>query len=228
MKTLALSGWAQYPESLANVVPEDTTFFSYGEYGSVDACFAAMKKLPQTSPHIAIGWSLGGQLLVRAIAEGVLKPKWLVLLAAPFQLVADSQFRGGVPKAVVNASRLALKANPGLMLSEFQAMLLARGDSRADHIKAVSPKFLAQDKQMHWNFWYDELVRFSCYEIDFSRFPPTDIIHGTEDAVIPYPNALAFAKRLPVSSLHRLNFCGHAPHWHDANFVRRVITGGRI
>lgn len=225
MKILALSGWAQYAQSLDNVVPEGAEKIFYGDCASVAAVFARIQAAGMPQPDIVIGWSLGGQLLVRAIAAGIIRPKRLVLLAAPFQLVADKHFRGGKPRLMVAASRLALLADAGFMLRQFQADMLAQGDSNAAAIKEISPQYLAPTDGMEWLYWFDELARFSCRDLDFSAFPPTDIIHGHNDAVIPYANGEAFAEHIRGSRLHGLEKCGHAPHWHDANFVKQVITG---
>lgn len=224
MEVVALNGWAQKAESLREVLPEGSATVYYGDCASVETVF---KRLQQANPEpdVLLGWSLGGQLSVRAVAAGIIKPKKLVLLGAPFQMVADKHFRGGSPKALVAASRFALAANAELMLREFQATMLAKGDSCAEAIKAVAPQYLAPMEGMQWLFWFDELARYSCRELDFSGFPPTHIIHGEEDAVIPFANAEAFCERIAGAQLHRLKKCGHAPHWHDANFVKAVITG---
>lgn len=225
MKVLALSGWAQYAASLDAVLPDDATKIDYGDCKSVEAVFKRIAESGAAEPDVAVGWSLGGQLLVRATAAGVIAPKKLVLLDAPYQLVADKQFRKGKAKMMVAASRLALQANASLMLREFQAEFLAQGDSNAAHIREVSPQYLAAEEGKEWLFWFDELAHFSCAGLDFGGFPPTHIIHGQRDAVIPYANAEAFCERIAASTLHSLPKCGHAPHWHDANFVKQVITG---
>lgn len=225
MHILALGGWAQYAQSLDNVLPEGAEKVFYGDCASVEAAFSRIQSVGLSRPDIAVGWSLGGQLLVRATAVGIIRPKRLVLLAAPFQLVADKHFRGGKPRLMVAASRLALQADAGFMLRQFQADMLAQGDSNAAAIKEISPHYLAPVEGMEWLFWFDELARFSCNNLDFRAFPPTDIIHGDNDAVIPYANGEAFAAHIAGSRLHELEKCGHAPHWHDANFVKQVITG---
>lgn len=224
MSVLALNGWAQAPEALSMVLPDNASIFSYGEYHKVDDCFAALKQ-GETAPDVAVGWSLGGQLLVRAVAAKVLQPKRIVLLAAPFQLVSDAHFHGGVPKAMLMASRLALAAAPAKMLEEFQAYMLGKGDSKEEQIHAKAPRYLNQNPHMHWLFWFDELMRYSCRELDFSNFPSTDIIHGTEDAVVPFASGKAFAEHIPHACLHRLPMCGHAPHWHNPVLVSSIICG---
>lgn len=224
MPSLALSGWAQTADALSDVLPDGSQKITYGDCVDVPAVFSRMREA-NAAPEVAVGWSLGGQLLVRAIAAGVVRPQRLVLLGAPWQLVADKRFVGGKPKAMVAGSRLALKAAQEKMLSEFQKEFLAYGDSNAAHIKAVAPQSLDLCPQNDWLRWYDELASFSCADLDFSGFPRTVVIHGEKDVVIPPANATAFAQAITGAELHMLPKCGHAPHWHDANFVRQVITG---
>jgi pimeloyl-ACP methyl ester carboxylesterase len=223
MHVLALSGWAQFANSLEDVLPPDAHSVSYGDCAGPDEVFARLAVVAQ--PDVAVGWSLGGQLLVRAVAAGIIRPRHLVLLGAPYQLVADARFPEGKSKRVVAGSRLALKLGAGLMLREFQHDFLAYGDREAASIKRIAPRYLDLRPQNDWLLWYDELARFSCADVDFSAFARTSIIHGTKDVVIPPANATAFARSIKGAELHLLEECGHAPHWHDANFVKQVITG---
>lgn len=225
MKALALSGWAQYVASLDSVLPENAHKIDYGDCTSVDAVFQRIAESGMHQPDVAVGWSLGGQLLVRATAAGIIQPKHLVLLGAPYQLVADKRFKGGKPKMMATALRLAFTANADALLNRFQAEFLAQGDSHAECIKEAAPHFLAPAACNAWLFWLDELIHYSCSGLDFSHFPRTSIIHGQNDAVIPYANAVEFSQKIQNSTLYPLANCGHAPHWHDANFVRNVITG---
>ena len=88
MSTLLLSGWSQPVDALAHLV-DDPIFFDYSDYPNADAAIAALKKL---SPRHAVAWSMGGQLLLRAMAAGALAPKHVTLIAAPMQFVSDGMF----------------------------------------------------------------------------------------------------------------------------------------
>lgn len=221
MSTLALSGWGQPADALAPVCPADTVFFDYAAHPSVDACMAELGKC---RADVAVGWSLGGQVLVRAVAAGIFKPKRLVLIAAPFQCAADAFFPLATPPAMLAASRAGFIANADAMLKQF-SMFLALGDVKQQEVVRQLLGHAAPVAGENWLFWFDELVRFSCRSLDFSQFPPTDIIHGREDAVIRMAQGEAFQKAIPHAQMHVMAGCGHVPHWHDASFVRRVIKG---
>lgn len=221
MSMLTLSGWGQPPDALAPVCPAGTQFFNYAAYPSVDACMAELGK---HQCDTVIGWSLGGQIAVRAVAAGILRPKRLVLIAAPFQCCADAFFENATPAAMLAASRAALVANADAMMQQFIAFL-AMGDSNPQNIIHHLMRHRATIKKQNWLFWFDELVRFSCRSLDFHHFPPTDIIHGDHDAVIRFPQALAFENAIPNATLHKFSGCGHVPHWHDPERVRQIIAG---
>ena len=221
MYALALSGWGQPADAISNVCPPETAYFNYADYDSVDHCFDDLNAHREV--EVAIGWSLGGQILVRAIAAGVIRPKKLVLLAAPFQCAADNHFPLGTPLAMLQASRMAFMENADAMLQQFAAFL-AMGDSEPQRIVRELMNHRAVTQGQNWLFWFDELVRFSCRTLDFAGFPETHIIHGDQDAVIRLPQGEAFAAAIKNSKLHVLKGCGHVPHWHDASFVRRVIN----
>jgi len=79
------------------------------------------------------GWSLGGQLLARAVAGGYISPKKLVLLAAPFQFIADADFNSGVTKAEFEVTRVNYIHNAKQMLSQFQPYM-GYGDRNQQYV----------------------------------------------------------------------------------------------
>ena len=85
MKTLALSGWGQPYDALKELLP-DAKHMDYARYDTPEAALSAMADTAMGYKRI-VGWSLGGQLAVRAIAAGLVMPEKLVLIATPFQFV---------------------------------------------------------------------------------------------------------------------------------------------
>lgn len=220
MKYLSLSGWAQPADALASVCPPETEFFDYGLLDSVDACFAA---LSEKNPEVAVGWSLGGQILVRAIAAGIIKPKRLVLMAAPYQCCASFSFSFATPPAVLAQSRAFFQQDMLGMWKQFES-LICMGHAQPKALLQELTKHHENLMQGHWLYWFDELVRFSCDELDFSHFPQTDIIHGEADVIVPVPQGERFASSIANAVLHRFPACGHAPHWYDREKVTHIVA----
>jgi pimeloyl-ACP methyl ester carboxylesterase len=216
MSILCMTGWQQPADSLANIAP-GATHFDYGDYDNTDEMFGALPK----SLRIAIGWSLGGQLLVRAIAAGHVKPERLLLLGAPFQWVADAHFTHGVPQAVAGDVEKNYRTGAKAMLAGFHT-LIALGDTHEKQI--ISTLDATTQVWENGAFWLGELARASCFELDFSGFPPTTIVHGLKDKVITAMSATAFARRIAGSELHIWPLSAHAPHLHDPDILRQMVS----
>ena len=150
MNILCLTGWQQETDALFKIAP-DALHFDYGAYKR-PAGAKCFKALPAT-PDLAIGWSLGGQLLVRAIAGGYIKPGKLLLLGAPFQSVADAHFPEGMSEADFRAIKNSYRKNPQAMLVQFQSLVGV----------GVIPKLWE-----HGFFWLEELGNSGCHSLDFS------------------------------------------------------------
>ncbi len=203
MNIVCLTGWQQEPDALAGIAP-DALHFEYGAYDNVHAMF---KALPD-NVDLAIGWSLGGQLLVRAIAEGYIKTDRLLLLSASFQCIAKAHFSQGMPEPDFRAIKNSYRTNPQEMLARFQALAGIGG---------------MPDLWDNGLFWLEELGRTSCRTLDFSNFPETWVIHSTNDAVVSFASAEEFVTRIPSSTLFPLRACGHAPHLRNSDLLIRLI-----
>lgn len=218
MKTLFLSGWSQSAHAFAEAAPQ-AKGFDYGRFASVSACFDA---LAAEKPDYVIGWSLGGQLAARAISEGMISPQKLVLVAAPYQCAASADFTQATAPEDLAASRMAFSHDPNAMLKQFYC-LCALGDSRQRSVIAALLKTRAEQENHHWLYWFDELVAFSGRNLKCDAFPPTTLIYGEADCIVPPAQGEIWAERLPQASLQRIAHCAHAPHLHDAEAVKTLL-----
>lgn len=217
MSTLCLTGWQQPPNALAPFVPADAIHAPYADYTDTGAFFASL-------PHeadVAIGWSLGGQTLIRAIAGKHVRVKKLILLGASFQFMASESMPHGATQELWQGIRASYKASPGNMIKEFSGHIAA-GDIHAARIIRTLNKTLSV-----WEnglFWLDELARFSCSSLDFSGFPPTLLVHGQNDRVISCEQARIFANAIPGAELMLLDDCAHAPQLHDEALLKGILS----
>lgn len=220
MKTLALSGWGQPPDALASLLPE-ATHLAYAHCDSVEAALAAIADTARGYDRV-VGWSLGGQLLVRAIAARMMQPKRLVLIAAPFQFVDSGGGLGMGPASFAQFSHNFLHHPLRTLHKAWE--LIAHSDRHADIIRSQMAEFSKDAVLAHdWMAWLSRLEGFSCEGLDFSGFPPTLIVQGGQDLVVEPGQAQRFAALIPKATLKLLPECGHAPHWHDRALVRQWI-----
>lgn len=219
MKILTFSGWAQPYDSIQHLLPgseaidyashDETSLFTYLSHTHADA-------------ELAIGWSLGGQLAVRAIANTVLNPKKLVLIAAPFQFVADQQFPHAMPKELFEIFYDNYKNDTARTVSKFTG-LIAKGDSNQTHVESILRENTQGLDSERWRPWLYNLGHFSARALDFSHFPPTLIVHGEKDAIVKVEHARIYNQTIPASKIVVLPQVAHAPHLHDEEQFHTIL-----
>ncbi|MDE3016341.1 MAG: alpha/beta fold hydrolase [Pseudomonadota bacterium] len=215
---LTLSGWGQPHDALEAVAP-GATHVNYAKHGSAEAALSAIADTGRGYDTV-IGWSLGGQLAVRAVAAGMLAPKKLVLIAAPFQFVGGE---AGMGRDTYKKFRDNYAKNPARTLDKAWA-LIHQGDTRVGYIEK---QLEAQDKNAvlrhDWLRWLEAMEDFSFSDIPLAGMPKTLLIHGGADVVVAPQQSRYFAKMLPQAELMMLPGAGHAPHWHDTEAVAAAI-----
>jgi pimeloyl-ACP methyl ester carboxylesterase len=211
---LCLSGWAQKFDSLEVIFKDHPiekqyliNSFDYSKFDNVEEVFLELNKIKNC--EIALGWSLGGQILVRAIANKIINPQLLILIAPPFQMLKDFRISSGMTQELYHKVKDTLENNSADMLRNFLA-LSSMNDSNSKEII----KNLAIDEQnfSKLKFWYEELCRFSCFDLDLSNMPRILYFHGIGDMVVHISQKDYFQKYCP--NFHSITFekCGHVPH----------------
>lgn len=218
MKTVTLSGWGQPHDALQEIFPAATPI-DYAHAASASEALRLIALQAEDAKRV-IGWSLGGQLAVRAIAEKLIAPKQLVLIATPYQFV-DGTAMG---KETFARFYRNYQINPKRTLHKAWE-LLHYEDGRSDYIRDQLAAFnqdevLAKD----WLRWLGILEHYSCEPLDFSDFPPTLLIHGAKDKVVDVNQSRLFAHRIKGARLEIFPNGGHAPHWHDLPRLRELIA----
>jgi pimeloyl-ACP methyl ester carboxylesterase len=221
MRVLTLSGWGQ-PHDALGVLAPGATHVDYARCAGVEEALAELAEEGR-GHDVVIGWSLGGQLAVRAVAAGMLRPAALVLIAAPFRFVATPQQPIGMKRDLYDKFR-ANYARHSERTLEKAWELVVKDDGRAEQVRAHLGK---QDRlavlEKDWLGWFDRLDGFGCEELPMEHFPSTLLIHGERDVVVNVEQSRCFAAALPQARLEILSQCGHAPHWHDSEYVQRLI-----
>jgi pimeloyl-[acyl-carrier protein] methyl ester esterase len=221
MKTLALSGWAQPADAVANAIAPDAAIFDYSDYPSAEASFAGLQKFADAEQ--VIGWSLGGQLALRAMAAGILKPKSLVLIGVPYQFLQSPQVKTAMDPLTYTTFRNNYAADPARTSARFHA-LVAKGDQKFRSVMDQLDHHEAVADTSRWLPWFDVLGEVSLHDVDLSATPAALIIHGEADGIVPVAQAEMLANALPSAHLQRWEGAAHAPHLHDAARLREAIA----
>ena len=222
MKALCFNGWGQIYNSLDFVIPKELkpiTHVNYSQHSSYKLLVEYLQD-QKAKADVIIGWSLGGQIAVRLIRDGVLKPKLLILMAAPYQFVADKNVTSGMNSLAFLAFKNAFSLLPSSTLQRF-AFMVGHNDSHMKQI--VDDLGIDQENFIAWSKWLDEIKDFSCHKVDFRHFPRTVIIHGDGDTVVNVQQASLFSEKIKNSRLEIMKLSGHAPHLHDPALVKKII-----
>lgn len=216
MKTVTLAGWGQPYQALSHLVPGSVAI-DYAHAANASEAIRMIAAAAKEAQRV-IGWSLGGQLAVRAVAEGAIAPKQLVLIATPYQFVADGWGRETFDKFYAN-----YKTNPRRTLHKAWE-LIHYEDAKSDYIRDQFASFdkdavLAKD----WLRWLALLNDYNCERLDFSGFPPTLLVHGMKDKVVESEQSKRMAARIKNATVDLWENCGHAPHLHDAERLRGLM-----
>jgi len=219
MRVVTLSGWGQPHDALAAIAPE-AYHIDYAKHDNVQN---ALAEIAEHKSDIVIGWSLGGQLAVRAMAARAFTPSKLVLIATPFQFVTMPDKPLGMGRDTYRKFRNNYAKTPERTLNKAWE-LIYHGDKNADRVRAhleKNDKKLALEK--NWLFWLDALDGYSLHGEDLNYLPPTLLLHGDKDAVVAMEQSDLFARAIPQAKTVIFAGAGHAPHWHDTELVRRHI-----
>jgi pimeloyl-[acyl-carrier protein] methyl ester esterase len=220
MTILTLSGWTLPGDALAQHLP-GADHLDYSDYPTPEASFAALAAF---RPEHVIGWSMGGQLAIRAILAGVLKPKKLTLIAAPYQFVSGKGFSGGMDPITYQQFRASYASDAPRTMRRFAA-LMGKGDRKSAQVASELELHPQAANTERWLPWLDILGAYSLAGIDLSTLPPTRIIHGAGDAIAPIAQGEALAQAIPGAALERWDDAGHAPHLHDRlRFIGSINT----
>jgi pimeloyl-[acyl-carrier protein] methyl ester esterase len=219
---LCLSGWGQKFDSLESSFSESffVSSLPHSQFSSLENFFDFTSK-QQFQPDVIIGWSLGGQLAIRLIEQEILKPKLLILIAPPFQMIKDSRIQAGMSEKTFSEFYKNFISAPNQTLKQF-AILSAMNDKNSREIARnldISDQNFSQLK-----FWLEELRRFSCFEVTFTNMPRTVFLQGAGDMIVHASQAEYFKERIKNFRLEIFNNCGHAPHLNDLARIKKIIS----
>lgn len=223
---LCLSGWAQKHNSLETLFPDsgcntNILNFDYSLSGNYQNFLDRIKKL-KFNPKIAIGWSLGGQLICRLIDQKIITPQYLILISTPFQFVKSAKIAAAMPQKSFDDFFNNFSQNPDRLMKKF-SLLMNIKDKNA---KELSQNLdINQENHKKLEFWLQELQKFSCHDLKFQNFlQKTIIFHGTEDMVVHHSQSNLFFNKIPNAKLHNINKCGHTPHISHNRILTEKIT----
>lgn len=213
---ITFSGWGQPHDALDNIA-KDADHINYFKMDSIDELF---KNIEGTSTDIAIGWSLGGQIALRAIENGCLKANKVILLATPFSFLENESFKFGMNISAYENFKNTFTQNPKLGMKKFSG-LIARNDEKQKEIL----KHLKEGSNYcdNWIYWLEELEHFRCSSLAFKNINSLTIIHGRQDTIVDVSQIGLFLPFAPFTKTKIIENCGHAPHLNNPQLIIDTI-----
>jgi pimeloyl-[acyl-carrier protein] methyl ester esterase len=159
---------------------------------------------------VLVGWSLGGMLLLEALAQdGLPAPGTLVLVGVAPVFCRQPDHPWGQPVAAVRAMRRALKSNPRQVINDFARACIAPGEesfrpeAAAGFDFQATPAYLAQGL----DYLKDKDLRGLLPQVGGRVI----IIQGEADRIVPPAQAQYLQQHLPGAQLRLLPGAGHLP-----------------
>jgi len=225
-KILCLNGWGQEPKTLENEfknIFKDAEFETYDYVASNNDGIFPRNYEGCKEYDITIAWSLGTHCAINLIQKKLLKTKLLILIAPIFQFVENETNKIGMPKEMFYSFFNGFIKYPEATMRHLVAMS-ASGDENAD---LVFDKMKIQDLNVLSCYALEQqllhLRDFSCFDINFKKFPKTICFSGVNDAVVASSQTKLFAERIKDFELHIIENCGHAPHFSHMEEIEKVL-----
>jgi pimeloyl-ACP methyl ester carboxylesterase len=210
-KILCLNGWGQEPKTLENAFKE---VFKDADISTIDYF---------DTYDVVIGWSYGSQLAIKKIEAGFLRTKLLILIAPIFQFVENETNKVGMPEKIFNGFLNGFKDDPKAIMQQ----LIKMSASCDKNSNLVFDKMKIQDLNVLSCYALEQqllhLRDFSCFDVNFKKFPKTICFSGANDAVVASSQVKLFAERIKDFELHIIENCGHAPHFSHMEEIEKVL-----
>jgi pimeloyl-ACP methyl ester carboxylesterase len=216
-KIATFSGWGQ-PYDALKIVAGDAEHIRYNNFDDIDKLFASIKG---NKYQTVIGWSLGGQIALRALDAGIISADKLVLIAAPFQFISENGMHCGMDIDTYTSFENMFNEDKQKTLQYF-ATLIAKNDRSMRGI-ARDLKSNMTDNLDNLSYWLGQLRNFSSSSLSFADIPQTTIICGQDDTIVDVTQSGLFGVLIKDCSINILEKCGHAPHMHDSEKVKELI-----
>ena len=225
-KILCLNGWGQEPKTLENEfknIFKDAEFETYDYVASNNDGITPRNYEGCKEYDITIAWSLGTHCAINLIQKKLLKTKLLILIAPIFQFVENETNKVGMPKEMFDYFLVGFKNDPEATIRQLIKMS-ASCDKNADF---VFDKMKIQDLNVLSCYALEKqllhLRDFSCFDVNFKKFPKTICFSGVNDTVVASSQTKLFAEKIKDFELHIIENCGHAPHFSHMEEIEKVL-----
>jgi pimeloyl-[acyl-carrier protein] methyl ester esterase len=172
-----------------------------------------------------LGWSLGGQVAMRAALDHPLRIARLILLASTPRFVMTEDWEHGMTPAILEDFGTALMADPHATLLRFLGLQTRGMPGQKALLQQLRQTLLAapaaEDATLAAGLI---LLRDTDLRAELSRLrQPTLVLHGALDTLTPVAAGRWLADTLPAAQHLELAHAAHAPHLSHGEDVAAAI-----
>jgi pimeloyl-[acyl-carrier protein] methyl ester esterase len=181
------------------------------------------RQLPQGAT--LLGWSLGGQVAMRAALDHPHKIKYLVLLASTPKFVASDDWQRGMAPADLQDFGAALLADPQATLLRFLSLQTRGMGGQKAMLQQLRQTLLAAPAPSRealaggLTILRDTDLRAELPQLTQQAL----VLHGALDTLTPPAAGAWLAEALPAARHVELSGAAHAPHLSHAEAVAAAI-----
>ncbi|MFQ5901179.1 MAG: alpha/beta fold hydrolase [Thermodesulfobacteriota bacterium] len=163
---------------------------------------------------VAIGWSLGGNLLLSLAIQGCENLKGIVLIGSSPSFIKRPHFSHGQSRTLVMRMKKDLKKAFHITLDRFYRTNFSEAERKnsayQNHLEVLrsTQEGLIKDDMIHI---LDTLIAEDMVKDVSSINIPALLIHGSLDIVCPVGASYYLLKELPIGELMVMDGAGHCP-----------------
>jgi pimeloyl-[acyl-carrier protein] methyl ester esterase len=174
-----------------------------------------------------LGWSLGGQVAMRAALDHPHKIGRLILLASTPKFVAAADWDRGMAIADLEAFGASLLADPAATLLRFLSLQTRGMTGQKALLQQLRQTLLAAPPAAAAALAAGlAILRDSDLRAELGKLmQPTLVVHGAADTLTPAAAGAWLAAALPAARHVELARAAHAPHLSHVDEVAAAITG---
>jgi len=188
-----------------------------------DWCESLLRAAPERAAWL--GWSLGGQLAMKAALLTPDRVSALILMASTPRFVQDESWPSALSSGTVLQFSEQLVTNPAVTLSRFLAMQVHGSESARETLKQLkqsmrhcqAPRTEALKNGLRLLLETD--LRSSLKNLQ----PPSLWLLGGRDTLVPSGLADRIPGLLPTAEIHLLDKAAHAPFLSHPDMLSRLL-----
>ena len=178
-------------------------------------------------PAVLVGWSLGGMLAMEIACRWPERLSALALISStPSFRLRDGWQHGCNQDVFSDFEQAVMSQSPKTMNRFFALMMIGDGLSRSAYntlareaVNRQSPTTTAGIKT-----GLELLSTIDLRAQLHALSMPTLIMHGKQDAIVPFAASRALANTLPNAQLQAFEACGHAPFLTQAEAFNTILN----